>query len=139
MILFPAFGGAGVFDKDKSNEAQELEGIFILQKEEIEDYFQNLVAKKKYDIECWMPSRDGYGETHSSSKFHDFQARRLKMRYRDSHGTVQFCHTLNNTLVATPRILISILECCQQKDHSVVIPEVLRQYMGGIEVIEPKK
>ncbi len=95
--------------------------------------------KRKYDIECWMPSRGGYGETHSSSKFFDFQARRLKTRYRDSKGKVQFCHTLNNTFVATPRILISILECNQQKDRSVVVPEVLRQYMGGIEVIEPKE
>ena len=95
--------------------------------------------KRKYDIECWMPSRGGYGETHSSSKFHDFQARRLKMRYRDSGGNIQFCHTLNNTYVATPRILISILECNQQKDHSVIIPEVLRPFMSGIEVIEPKK
>lgn len=95
--------------------------------------------KRKYDIECWMPSRGGYGETHSSSKFHDFQARRLKMRYRDSGGNIQFCHTLNNTYVATPRILISILECNQQKDHSVIIPEVLRPFMGGIEVIKPKK
>ena len=94
--------------------------------------------KKKYDIECWMPSRDAYGETHSSSKFYDFQARRLKLRYRDSHGNVHYCHTLNNTFVATPRILISILECNQQKDHSVVIPEALRPFMGGMEIIEPK-
>ena len=95
--------------------------------------------KRKYDIECWMPSRNGYGETHSSSKFYDFQARRLKTRYRDSQGNVRFCHTLNNTFVATPRILISILECNQRKDGSVVVPEVLRPFMGGIEVIEPKK
>jgi len=95
--------------------------------------------KRKYDIECWMPSRNSYGETHSSSKFFDFQARRLKMRYRDSSGKIRFCHTLNNTYVATPRILISILECNQRKDRSVVIPEVLRPYMGGMEVIEPKK
>lgn len=95
--------------------------------------------KRKYDIECWMPSRDSYGETHSSSKFYDFQARRLKLRYRDSEGTIRFCHTLNNTYVATPRILISLLECNQQKDGSVVIPEVLQPFMGGLEVIEPKK
>ncbi len=95
--------------------------------------------KRKYDIECWMPSREGYGETHSSSKFYDFQARRLKLRYRDSEGTIKFCHTLNNTYVATPRILIPILECNQQRDGSVVIPEALRPYMGGMEVIEPKK
>lgn len=95
--------------------------------------------KRKYDIECWMPSRGGYGETHSSSKFFDFQARRLKTRYRDSDGNIKYCHTLNNTYVATPRILISILECNQQKDGSVVIPEVLRPYMGGQEIIKPKK
>ena len=95
--------------------------------------------KRKYDIECWMPSRNNYGETHSSSKFFDFQARRLKTRYRDSEGNVRYCHTLNNTFIATPRILISILECNQQKDGSVVVPEVLRPYMGGIEVIEPGK
>ncbi len=95
--------------------------------------------KRKYDIECWMPSRDSYGETHSSSKFFDFQARRLKLRYRDSEGNIHYCHTLNNTFVATPRILISILECNQQKDGSVVVPEVLRPFMGGMEIIEPKK
>ena len=95
--------------------------------------------KRKYDIECWMPSRESYGETHSSSKFFDFQARRLKLRYRDSEGNINYCHTLNNTFVATPRILISILECNQQKDGSVVVPEVLRPFMGGIEIIEPKK
>ena len=94
--------------------------------------------KRKYDIECWMPSRNGYGETHSSSKFHDFQARRLKLRYRDAQGNVQYCHTLNNTFVATPRILISVLECNQRRDGSVVIPEVLRKFMVGMEVIEPK-
>ncbi len=94
--------------------------------------------KRKYDIECWMPSRESYGETHSSSKFFDFQARRLKLRYRDGDGNIQYCHTLNNTFVATPRILISILECNQQKDGSVVVPEVLRPFMGGIEIITPK-
>ena len=94
---------------------------------------------KKYDIECWMPSREiGWGETHSASKFHDFQARRLKMRYRDNDGNIRYVHTLNNTHVATPRILIPILENYQQKDGSVVIPEVLRTYMGGQEIIEPK-
>jgi len=95
--------------------------------------------KRKYDIECWMPSRGSYGETHSSSKFHDFQARRLKLRYRDADGNMQYCHTLNNTFVASPRIMISILECGQQRAGSVVIPKVLRPYMGGREVIEPKK
>jgi seryl-tRNA synthetase len=94
---------------------------------------------KKYDIESWMPSRGGYGETHSASRFHDFQARRLKLRYRDRQGRVRYAHTLNNTVIASPRILIPILEIYQQKDGSISVPEVLRPYMGGIEQIEPKK
>jgi seryl-tRNA synthetase len=94
---------------------------------------------KKYDIETWMPSRNAYGETHSASRFYDFQARRLKLRYRDRQGRVHYAHTLNNTVIASPRILIPILEIYQQEDGSVVVPEVLRPYMGGIERIERKK
>jgi seryl-tRNA synthetase len=93
---------------------------------------------KKYDIETWMPSRQAYGETHSASKFHDFQARRLRLRYRDKDGNVRFVHTLNNTVIASPRILIPILELYQRADGSVVIPEVLRPYMGGLEAIIPR-
>lgn len=93
---------------------------------------------RKHDIESWMPSRNGYGETHSCSTFHEFQARRLNLRYRDAEGRVRFTHTLNNTVIASPRILIPILENNQQPDGSVVIPEVLRPYAGGKEVIEPK-
>jgi seryl-tRNA synthetase len=93
---------------------------------------------KKYDIETWMPSRQGYGETHSASRFYDFQARRLKLRYRDRQGRLHYAHTLNNTVIASPRILISILEIYQQEDGSVIVPEVLRPYMGGIERIERK-
>jgi seryl-tRNA synthetase len=93
---------------------------------------------KKYDIETWMPSRNAYAETHSASRFYDFQARRLKLRYRDSQGRVHYAHTLNNTVIASPRILIPILEIYQQEDGSVVVPEVLRPYMSGIECIKPK-
>jgi len=94
---------------------------------------------KKYDIETWMPSRNTYGETHSASRFYDFQARRLKLRYRDRQGQMHYAHTLNNTVIASPRILIPILEIYQQEDGSVIVPEVLRSYMGGIERIERKK
>ena len=94
---------------------------------------------QKFDIETWMPSRNGYGETHSASRFHDFQARRLELRYRDASGELRFCHTLNNTVIASPRILIPILELYQQKDGSVVVPAVLRPWMGGREVLEPKR
>jgi len=91
---------------------------------------------KKYDIEAWVPSENKYRETHSSSYFHDFQTRRLNIRYRDDDGNLQYAHSLNNTALATPRILISILENNQQADGSVVIPEALRPYMGGKEKIE---
>lgn len=90
---------------------------------------------KKYDIETWMPSRQAYSETHSASKFHDFQARRLKLRYRDKNGRLRFAHTLNNTVIASPRILISLLEIYQRADGSVAIPEVLQPYMGGLQAI----
>jgi seryl-tRNA synthetase len=92
---------------------------------------------QKFDIETWMPSRKAYCETHSASRFHDFQARRLNLRYRDDRGHPAFCHTMNNTVVASPRILIPLLEMYQQRDGSVVVPGVLRPYMAGQEVIEP--
>jgi seryl-tRNA synthetase len=89
----------------------------------------------KNDIESWMPSRNGYGETHSCSTFYEFQARRLAIRYKDADGKNHYCHTLNNTLVASPRILIPILELNQNADGSVTIPEALRPYMGNQEQI----
>ena len=85
---------------------------------------------KKYDIETWMPSRKAYGETMSNSVMGDFQARRLKIRYKTKDGKVFFCHTLNNTAVASPRILIAILENYQQKDGSIRVPKVLQPYIG---------
>lgn len=91
-----------------------------------------------YDIESWMPYRDGYGETHSCSYLGDWQARRLKIRYKDSHGKTQLVHTLNNTLVASPRILIPLLELNQKEDGSVEIPQILREYMNGLSVIKPR-
>jgi len=91
---------------------------------------------QKFDIETWMPSRGAYGETHSASRFYEFQARRLKMRYRDGAKKVQFCHTLNNTVIASPRVLIPILELYQNADGTITIPEALRPYMGGRERIE---
>lgn len=90
-----------------------------------------------YDIETWMPSRNGYGETHSNSMVFDFQTRRLKIRYKDKEGKVRFCYALNNTAIASPRILIALLENFQQEDGSVKIPEVLHKYTGFSE-IKPK-
>lgn len=99
------------------------------------------------DIESWMPGRgevgkDGvpsgaYGETHSASRLYDYQCRRLNMRYRPGgaggKGPTTFCHSLNNTVLASPRVLIPILEMYQQADGSVVVPEALRPYVGGAE------
>jgi seryl-tRNA synthetase len=94
------------------------------------------------DIETWMPSRmhaedpdSGYGETHSASRLYEFQARRLNLRYKAADGKLRFCHTLNNTVVASPRILIPILENYQNADGSVTVPEALRGYLNGRERI----
>jgi len=94
------------------------------------------------DIESWMPGRgeagkDGaptgeFGETHSASRLNDFQCRRLNLRYKDGDGKTRFAYALNNTVAASPRILIPLLEMHQQADGSVVVPEALRPYMGGI-------
>jgi len=102
------------------------------------DLGQGQVAK--YDIETWMPSRNNWGETHSASRFYDFQSRRLNLRYRETAGgaggAVKYCHTLNNTVVASPRILIPVLELYQNADGSVTVPQALRPYMNGLERIE---
>ena len=90
---------------------------------------------RKHDIETWMPSRDSYGETHSCSTFYDFQARRLGIRYKNTEGKKKVCYTLNNTAIATPRVLIPLLEVHQQKDGRIKIPEALRPYMNGQEYI----
>ena len=104
---------------------------------------------KKFDIEAWMPSRNNYCETHSASKLYDFQARRMNLRYKKSKSEIgnppvgvlrrkskiNFCHTLNNTVIASPRILIPIIELYQNADGSITIPKVLQPYIGGKEKI----
>ncbi len=85
---------------------------------------------KKYDIEAWVPSQNTFRETHSCSYFHDFQSRRLNLKYKDSEGKTHFVHSLNNTALATPRILQHIVENYQNADGSITVPEVLRPYMG---------
>lgn len=91
---------------------------------------------KKYDIETWMPSRKDYGENMSNSIMGEFQTRRLNIKYRKKDGTKNYCYSLNNTAVASPRILISILENNQQKDGSIIIPKAL-QSLTGFEKIGP--
>ena len=91
------------------------------------------------DLECWIPSENGgagrYRETHSCSNLGDWQARRTGLRYRDSEGKVQTAHTLNNTGIATPRLLVAFVENHQQADGRVYLPETLRPLMGGLEFI----
>ncbi|WP_110932465.1 serine--tRNA ligase [Paenibacillus bouchesdurhonensis] len=88
---------------------------------------------KQYDIETWMPSTGSYGETHSSSNLHSFQSRRANIRCIGDGGAALHCHTLNNTAVASPRILIPLLENHQDEDGSIYIPKALRKYVAGRE------
>lgn len=83
-----------------------------------------------FDIETWMPSRESYGETHSASNLGDWQARRLNIKYQDGDEK-NYCFTLNNTLIASPRVLIALLENHQQEDGSIEIPQALRPYMNN--------
>ncbi len=94
---------------------------------------------KSCDIEAWSPRQKKYFEVGSCSNLTDAQARRLGIRYKSASGKNEFCHTLNNTVVAPPRMLIAFLENHLQPDGSVFIPEVLRPYMGGKDKISPKK
>jgi len=85
---------------------------------------------KKYDIEAWVPSEKKYRETHSASYFHDFQTRRLNIRYKDAEGKLRFVHSLNNTALAFPRALIPLIENHQQADGSIKIPKALQKWIG---------
>jgi len=99
------------------------------------------VAAKKYDIEVWMPAQNAYREVVSCSNCTDYQARRLGIRYREKEGAPPkgFLHTLNSTAIATGRTIVAVLENFQQKDGTVVVPKVLRKYMGDIEKISLKR
>jgi seryl-tRNA synthetase len=95
-------------------------------------------ASKKYDIEMWAPGSEEWLEVSSCSNTESFQARRANVRFRrEGKKKPEFVHTLNGSGLATPRVLIAILENYQQADASVVVPEALRPYLGGLEVIEP--
>jgi seryl-tRNA synthetase len=99
------------------------------------------VAAKKYDLEAWMPAQNAYREIVSCSNCTDYQARRLGIRYREKEGAPPkgFLHTLNSTAIATGRTIVAILENFQQEDGTVVVPKVLRKYMGDIEKINLKR
>jgi seryl-tRNA synthetase len=99
------------------------------------------VAAKKYDIEAWMPAQNGYREIISCSNCTDYQARRLKIKYREKEGESPkgFVHTLNSTAIATGRSIVAILENYQQEDGSIIVPEALREYMDGMDKIKAKQ
>lgn len=92
---------------------------------------------KMFDLETWVPSESKYRETHSCSSLFDWQARRSNVRYRNGEGKVEFCHTLNNTAIATPRFLVPFLENHQQKDGSIFIPKALRPFLDGSDTLKP--
>lgn len=94
---------------------------------------------RTYDIEVWIPSMGIYKEVSSVSNARDYQARRGMIRYKDKDGKTKFCHTLNGSGLATSRVFPAILEQYQQADGSVIVPEVLRKYLGGLEVLKPIK
>jgi seryl-tRNA synthetase len=98
----------------------------------------SFAAAKCYDIEVWAPGVGKFLEVSSCSNFEDFQARRINIRFRDEDGKLRFVHTMNGSGLALPRTVIAFLETYQQKDGSVVIPDVLQSYMGGIKVIACK-
>ncbi len=85
---------------------------------------------KKYDVELWVPKESKYREISSASYFHDFQTRRLNIRYRDENGKMNYAHSLNCTAIPTPRILVSMVENFQQADGTIKVPEVLQKYLG---------
>jgi len=117
--------------------AEELLRAFGLAYEVVECATGDMGAGKyrMNDINTWMPSLGAYRETHSCSSLHDWQARRANVRYRDGEGTVRFTYTLNNTAVATPRILAALVENFQTSDARVRVPAVLRPYLGGTELL----
>jgi len=95
-------------------------------------------ARKTYDIEVWLPGQDAYREISSCSVCGDFQARRMNARYRPKgEKTTRFVHTLNGSGLAVGRTLIAVMENYQLADGSIEVPDVLRPYMGGLEVIAP--
>jgi seryl-tRNA synthetase len=93
-------------------------------------------AAKTYDVEVWIPTIEQYYEVSSISNVRDYQARRGNMRYRGEDGEIRYLHTLNASGLATSRLMVAILETYQQKDGSIVVPKVLRKYMGGTKKIE---
>ena len=95
-------------------------------------------SSKTYDLEVWLPAQNTYREISSVSNCEAFQARRMQARFRNAQGKPELVHTLNGSGLAVGRALVAVLENYQQEDGSVIVPEVLRPYMGGVEVLKAK-
>lgn len=133
-------GSDAAFDEMVKKAQKLLEGLgltYHLDKLAAGDCSHSMA--RTYDIEVWIPSMGIYKEVSSVSNAKDYQARRGMIRYRDENGKVKYCHTLNGSGLATSRVFPALVEQYQQEDGSVIIPEVLRKYLGGLEVIKPVK
>ncbi len=142
MVQYTTEEGSDVAFEELVNKAANLvEGLglhFQISKLAAGDCSHSMA--RTYDVEIWIPSMGIYKEVSSASNARDYQARRGMIRYRETKtGKVKYCHTLNASGLATSRLFPAILEQCQQKDGSVVIPEALVPFMGGIKVLYPKK
>jgi len=91
-------------------------------------------SAKTYDIEVWAPGQESYLEVSSCSNFEDFQARRMNLRYKDAAGKNKFCHTLNGSGVALPRLFVALIESGQRADGSIRLPEILQPYFAAAEI-----
>lgn len=141
MVQYTTAEGSDAAFEEMVKKAQKLvEGlglVYQLDKLAAGDCSHSMA--RTYDIEVWIPSMGIYKEVSSVSNARDYQARRGAIRYRDANGKTQYCHTLNGSGLATSRIFPALVEQCQQEDGSILIPEALRKYMGGMEVIKPIK
>lgn len=141
MVQYTADDGSDAAFEELVNKAKKLvEGLglcYQLDKLAAGDCSASMA--RTYDIEVWIPSMHIYKEVSSVSNARDYQARRGMIRYKDDEGKMHFCHTLNGSGLATSRVFPALLEQFQQADGSVVIPEVLRPFMGGLSVLKPIK
>lgn len=152
LIRVHQFNKVELFAFCKPEESEQMFETIVASAEEILQglglHYRNMMlvtgdmsfsASKTIDIEVWLPGQDRYYEVSSVSHCSDFQARRSKIRYKDDEGKTQFVHTLNGSGLATSRLMVGLLENNQQEDGSVLIPEVLRPYLGGVSALTPKE
>lgn len=141
MVQYTTDDGSDVAFEELVNKAKKLvEGLGLCyQIDKLAAGDCSASMARTYDIEVWIPSMHIYKEVSSVSNARDYQARRGMIRYKDDDGKMHFCHTLNGSGLATSRVFPAILEQFQQADGSVIIPEALRPFMGGLEVLKPVK